>query len=500
MTAIISATPSPEDGEIQRGAVVSWNRADGRCRPPARRSSYFSRRLKMSRTRTTTANDSSVFMGAILLLQGWSLNASGSEPGAFDFSSLPCGWPRFNTPIPERLESNVAVPDTVQMEGSLKKRGKHYRMRISLGRDHSGKRLYETRTLRMPYREAQAYMRTRLAELERLAHSTGPERLTLQAYLDRWLNAPSRVASPKARTPADKRALVDRYLRGTALAGQLLHQVEPIDIQRLYDQLLKRGLAAGTVKNLHSVLSGALRRAVKWKLIPSNPASQAELPPARRSKVMRPLMPQEAERFLAARPQDQYGTLFGLLLASGMRPGEGLGLHWSDVDFERARIHVTRVLVRVPKKKGWRLESPKNNQSERTIDLAPEIMQELAELHARHVAAGGRDDFCFRGRTGQPLHEGNLVARQLKPLLRASGVGAHHRLYDLRHTCATLMLLLGIPVKVISERLGHASVTITQDTYSAVLPTMQRESANKLGALLYKRGDTSCPTTPPESP
>ena len=90
----------------------------------------------------------------------------------------------------------------------------------------------------------------------------------------------------------------------------------------------------------------------------------------------------------------------------------------------------------------------------------------------------------FAAENGEPIHYSNFTARHFKPILRAAGLAENIRLYDLRHTCATLLLMEGENPKVVSERLGHASITLTLDTYSHVLPTMQRQATNKLKSLV----------------
>ncbi len=102
------------------------------------------------------------------------------------------------------------------------------------------------------------------------------------------------------------------------------------------------------------------------------------------------------------------------------------------------------------------------------------------------AGAGWHDHgLVFAAEDGEPLHASNLTARHFKPALKAAGLPQEVRLYDLRHTCATLLLLAGVNPKIVAERLGHASVTLTLDTYSHVLPTMQEEAAGRLEAMLY---------------
>ena len=152
---------------------------------------------------------------------------------------------------------------------------------------------------------------------------------------------------------------------------------------------------------------------------------------------------------------------------------------------------ITKTLFR-PKGGGWIFETPKTKKSTRTIDLPDEILTLLRvhrtqQLQERLVAGStwtAEHDFVFANFVGAPLHETD-VSKNFKKLLTDTKLPSEFRLYDLRHTCATLMLLEGIAAKVVSERLGHSGITLTLDTYSHVLPSMQKEATSKLAARLF---------------
>lgn len=139
---------------------------------------------------------------------------------------------------------------------------------------------------------------------------------------------------------------------------------------------------------------------------------------------------------------------------------------------------------------GYALTSPKTRRGIRNIVLTGTLISELKQLRIHQIeeklAAGGNyidEDFVFAGHTGQPLDERNIIRRHFKPLLERSGISTRVRLYDLRHTCATLMLRAGVNPKVVSERLGHADITLTLNTYSHVLPEMQQNAVARLDVL-----------------
>lgn len=195
---------------------------------------------------------------------------------------------------------------------------------------------------------------------------------------------------------------------------------------------------------------------------------------------MQALSEEEAVRFLKAAKLDKHHVLFALLLGTGLRPGEAFGLKWIDFDPYSRTLSVQRVWARA--KGGYKYQPPKTKRSRRNLDL-PEHLVKLLLEHKALQQSGSEPIFSTVDST--PLHERNVTVRHFKPLLKAAGLPKDLRLYGLRHTHATLLLIAGTHPKIVSERLGHSSVTLTLDTYNHVLPGMQRESANKLNAMLF---------------
>ncbi|MBX6378337.1 MAG: site-specific integrase [Clostridia bacterium] len=314
-----------------------------------------------------------------------------------------------------------------------------------------------------------------------------PSRQTLHDYLDEWLRV---AAKPRVRerTYRDYEQLLRRYVR-PALGSCRLAELSPVMIQDLYTRLTDQGLSPRTVRYVHSVLHNALQQAVKWRLLPQNPAKAVDLPRQKRQE-MSALSQEEANRFLAAAEGTPHYTLFLVAITTGMRPSEYLALQWKDVDLKAGTVSVRRTLTR-----DKAFAEPKTARSRRVIRLLPSVVQALRAHRTRQVeerlAAGARYqnlDLVFATPEGRPLDERNLVRRHFKPLLRKAGLPETIRLYDLRHTCATLLLAGGEHPKVVSERLGHASVTLTLDTYSHVLPDMQQTSVDILERLLAPKG------------
>lgn len=376
------------------------------------------------------------------------------------------------------------------MPGQIIKRGdRKWLVRVSLGRDESGKRRTLNKMVSGNKKDAERTLTKTLGERD-TGTLVEPARSTLNEYLDRWLKdaAKSRV---RARTYQDYQEILARYIR-PALGARRLAQLSPLDIQAAYNELQGRGLSARTVRYAHAVLRNALGQAVKWRLLSTNPATAVDLPRQQR-REMHSLSPEEASRFLEHLEGSELRALFLLALTTGMRPGEYLGLQWKDVDINKGSLVVRRTMVEF-RDGGWEFAEPKTARSYRTIPLPYTVTRVLAD-HKRHQAEQrlevgpkyANHDLVFATPVGGPLNERNVVNRCFKPIVEAAGLPKSFRLYDLRHSCATLLLAEGEHPKVVSERLGHASITLTLDTYSHVLPTMQEGAAKRLEGLLFAK-------------
>jgi integrase len=370
-------------------------------------------------------------------------------------------------------------------QGQIIPRGDHrWLVRVYLGLDpETRRRRYFNRTVRGSFHSAQNALNTQLAACAEGKELVGA-RLTLTQYLDRWLEL---AARPKLRAKSydDYQAILGRYLR-PALGERELRNLTPLDLQRGVHEMQERGLSPRTVHYTHAVLHAALEQAVRWRLITRNPARGVALPkPSRRE--MRALKPDEARRFLEHALRTKYGVLFALALTTGMRPSEYLGLRWSDINWQDETVTVARTLE---KGSGWRFAGTKRPCSRRQVKLESWVASRLRQLHA--VDTGNPDTNpdvtrqIFKTQCGRPINSDSL-AREFKRLLREAALPPM-RLYDLRHTFATLALTAGVPAKVVSELLGHASSAFTLDVYAHVLPHMQAEAAVRVAALLGMDG------------
>jgi integrase len=357
-------------------------------------------------------------------------------------------------------------------------------VRVSQGRDReTGRRRYLNRTIRGGFRAAQRYLNTRLEERCR-GGGLDRERLTLNQYLDRWLELAVR---PKLRTKSyrDYKALLGLYVC-PALGERELRSLTSLDLQRVYHQMYEKGLSKRTVHYAYAILHAALEQAVDWRLMTTNPASGLAIPQPVQGE-MRVLNPDEAKRFLEHAERTRYGVLFALALTTGMRPSEYLALRWSDINFEEETVTVVRTLE---KGSGWKFALTKRARSRRPVKLESWVLSRLRQMRLLEMGSPSKElnatRQIFKSRAGRPINS-DYLAREFKRLLGEAGLPPM-RLYDLRHTAATLALSAGVPAKVVSEQLGHASSAFTLDVYSHLLPHMQTEAAIRVAALLGMGG------------
>jgi integrase len=308
--------------------------------------------------------------------------------------------------------------------------------------------------------------------------------LTVGEYLDRWLKD---VRDTVRQSTYQGYEYAIRPHIGPALGRIALKNLSPAHARWFYQDRLDSGLAPATVHKLHVVLHKALKAAVADGLVPRNVTAELKPPRITREEID-PLDAEQARRLLETARGDRLETLYVLALNTGMRQGELLALKWDDVDLERSLVRVRRTLTRSDK--GFVLGEPKTKKSRRTIRLTAGAVQALRAHLSRQLEEIERmgslyepGGLIFATETGSIINPSNLRNRSFKPLLRLAGLRPI-RFHDLRHTCATLLLGKEVNPKIVSEMLGHASVSITLDIYSHLLPDMQEKAAKALEEAL----------------
>ena len=248
----------------------------------------------------------------------------------------------------------------------------------------------------------------------------------------------------------------------------------------------RRPLAPKSVYEVHLIIRGALGDAVRRGLITRNVALVAHAPRLRSiPKVeQQAWTADELQLFLRAAAGHRLFPALWLSAMTGMRRSELLGLRWTDIDVDKATVSINRGLVAI----GYELHESrgKTDNSRRSIDLDPTILTVLrgwrALQAAQYDAVGIHDPgWVFADAEGRPIHP-HALSQAFERIARRAGVPVN-RLHDLRHTHGTLFKDL-VPVKVVSERLGHANVAFTIETYQHVLPGMQRDAAHAFEALV----------------
>jgi integrase len=311
-------------------------------------------------------------------------------------------------------------------------------------------------------------------------------KLTVGRYLQDWLEG--------CKPPALEYSTWVTYeqfvrLHITPIIGSTrLVLLTPQQLQKLYAAKLAEGKSSTTVRHIHACLHKALEEAFRFGLVQRNVAALVKPPPFRRIP-MRVFTPEQARIFLEAARGDRLEGFYILALSTGMRLGEMLSLKWRDVNLDQRLIQVQTALKRAELGKRT-IGKTKTAGSKRKIMLTPTTVAALKAHRVRQLEerlqagdAWHDNDLVFCNPIGNALDPTGVYKYRFKALLRRAGLPML-RLHDLRHSAATLLLLSGIHPKVVSELLGHSSITITLNLYSHVLPDMQAGATDAMERLL----------------
>jgi len=340
------------------------------------------------------------------------------------------------------------------------------------------------------------------AEVRRGAHVV-PPKITTGQWLDQWLASLRLAPSTKSSYAKNVRLHIKPQLGQIQLARLTGTKISALyrDLERDGRQDHKEGspLSARTVRYCHTILKAALREAVSQGLMATNPADRANPPAAREAKApeIHPWIAVQLSSFLEWATEQECPDVVAwrVLAYTGMRRGELLALRWRDLNLDAGRVSVRRS-VGVVKTKGQGeriIEGATKSGRERSVDLDVRTVEALRRY--RMARAGlllqlARDDaLIFGDIEGGYLNPDRFSRRFTRALATcASQPDAPAlptiRVHDLRHTHATLLLAAGVPVKVVSERLGHSTVTITMEIYQHVLPGMQAEAARRFAEIV----------------
>lgn len=333
-------------------------------------------------------------------------------------------------------------------------------------------------------RDAQDKLRAAQRDLD-AGLDLSAERQTLAQYVERWLSA-SVKPSVKVKTYEGYESIL-RVRVVPRLGRKLLARLTPLDVQALYADLEVAGLSDRSIHHTHRVLRLALSQAVRWGLIGRNPCDGATPPRPRRAEMHVLTQAQVAVFLEATRDHPSY-ALYVLAITTGMRQGELFGLKWADIQLDEGKLVIRRALQR-QNEAGLVFIEPKTPRSRRTILLSQRAIDALREHRGRQLrkrlmleAEWNDTDIVFCNDTGRPLDPG-WQRQVFQQALKRTGLPVI-RFHDLRHTAATLLLSQDVHPKVVSEMLGHATISLTLDTYSHLVPAMHAQAAAAMDVLL----------------
>jgi integrase len=306
--------------------------------------------------------------------------------------------------------------------------------------------------------------------------------ITVAAFMQRWLEQKREIRYNTRRSYSG----VNRLYITPRIGRVTLSKLTPLKVEDLISSLLRDGfsprVAAGTLR----VLKMALKQATDWDLVPRNVAARVR-PPKVERKEMRVWTPEQAKKFLKAAQAHRMYALYHCALATGLRKGELLGLHWADVDLEQRSLRVCQGLVLVENKR--ELHQPKTQASRRVIPLSEETVRVLEahreRLKLERAAVGARwheSGIVFPSEVGTLMNPSNLSG-MFKALLRKADV-PDIRFHDLRHTSASFMFLKNVSAKAVSHRLGHTNTAFTQNTYIHLFDEQKQAAAINLTDVL----------------
>jgi integrase len=343
----------------------------------------------------------------------------------------------------------------------------------------------------------------KLAELLHNLHRSEyvePSKLTMGEWLHEWLETAIKPPNKRLRTYETYKSVIERHLN-LELGHIRLQQLRPTDIKRYYNG---SALSPTTLEQHQTLLHSALKAAQLQGLVQRNVASlvigKPHRPEGHEDALKHCWEAEEARRFVAAAKVwgPQPAAFYTLALDTGARKGELCGLKWMDIDLDAGIVAVVRQLIKPGRNPVF---GPLKNGESRTISIAPETVV-LLRRHKAHQAelklANGThyhdhglvfakewEHLQRHGDTlGHPLPMNSLGQQEYARIIAQAGV-RRIKFHGLRHTCATLLLQAGVPIKVVQERLGHKQISITLDIYAHALPSMQQDAAAKLAALLH---------------
>ncbi len=367
-------------------------------------------------------------------------------------------------------------------EGSTPRRRPDGRWQVNLRvTDETGRASRHT-----VYGETAQEARDKAAEIRRRVEGGQPardRRQTVAAFTLHWIDTTLQASERKRNTKVMYTGVARTHIMSSSLANVTLDRVRPSHVEGWIVELRSKGLAESTVRSAYTILRAVLDTAVRDGALASNPAAAIRRPRVT-VKEAPYLTPAQVADLLRAAEGGRYASLFALLVHTGLRRGEALALQWSDVDLPRGILRVRGTLSRIDGE--LVVTEPKTVRSKRFVPISEpaerllRAQQEAQAEERRHAGSTWRQTgFVFTTQFGEPCDPRNAF-RALRVAATKAGL-PHAGLHTLRHSAASVLLTRGIPLKVVSEILGHSSIAITGDIYGHVSPDVARRAMSTLG-------------------
>ncbi len=368
------------------------------------------------------------------------------------------------------------------MTGHIRKRetkqGISWQLILDKGEDGTGKRLRDYYTLPSK-KEATALLNEKLAEYNKGTYIESSQ-MTVKECIDEWLRV---YAYPRLAVNTVRGYEVNFNHHTIPYIGNIrVQKLSPAMIQSMYDTLKDKGLSPRSIKYVHTTLHEVLKYAYKMQIIPRNPTEFVSVPKQQKYEAQ-VYDREEVGKLLEAVKGTRLDIPVRLAVGLGLRRGELLALQWEDIDFKENTAYIHRNLTCTQNQ--YLFGEPKTKSGIRLLSVPLSLMEALRQHKVRQMENKllyGKEYqenhlICCR-RDGRPIHTATF-SQEFNRFLKQHEL-KHIRLHDLRHTNATLMLQMGIPAKVASERLGHANISITLDTYTHAVKELNQEAAEKL--------------------